>query len=117
MTGHEILLTLRLRGQKPSDVFVMVLDTEPVKRGFMAAEDSINCGGFPEIDISSSDVPNLLDLRCLRGCGFTFAAATRSASGLWRTAFETSNPPKSWPSLTAPSSVGNPSHEHDFFVR
>ncbi|CCJ51962.1 hypothetical protein [Bordetella bronchiseptica] len=67
MTGHEILLTLRLRGQKPSDVFVMVLDTEPVKRGFMAAEDSINCGGFPEIDISSSDVPNLLDLRCLRG--------------------------------------------------
>ena len=69
MTGHEILLTLRLRGQKPSDVFVMVLDTEPVKRGFMAAEDSINCGGFPEIDISSSDVPNLLDLRCLRGAG------------------------------------------------
>lgn len=63
MTGHQALLQLRLRGQKPSDVFVMVLDTEPVKRGFMAADQSM-----AEIDIGPSDEPKLLDLRAIRGC-------------------------------------------------
>ncbi|MFY2599441.1 hypothetical protein ACOTHJ_21290 [Achromobacter xylosoxidans] len=67
MNGQIAVLAMRKRGQRPSDVFVLVLDAEPTARGFMAAEDSINCGGFPEIDISPTDVPSLLDLRCLRG--------------------------------------------------
>lgn len=67
MNGQIALLAMRKRGQRPSDVFVLVLDAEPQQRGFMAADEAINCGGFPEIDISPSDVTNLLDLRCLRG--------------------------------------------------
>ena len=113
MTGHEILLTLRLRGQKPSDVFVMVLDTEPVKRGFHGCRGLDQLRGLPEIDISSSDVPNLLDLRCLRGCGFTFCGcdAQRRAVANRVRDFRTSE-------ILAVADgsiiVGNPSHKHDF---
>lgn len=67
MNGQIALLAMRKRRQRPTDVIVLVLDAEPPQRGFMAAEEAISCGGFPEIDISPCDVPSLLDLRCLRG--------------------------------------------------
>jgi len=65
--GHESLLRARLAGYRPSDVFVHVLAHEPPKRGFLDAEEAIELGGFPEIDIGPADRPELLDLRCLRG--------------------------------------------------
>lgn len=65
MIGHDALLHLRLNGIRPSAVFVYVLDREPM-RGPYDAESAIGNGGFPEIEIGASEVPGLLDLRCLR---------------------------------------------------
>lgn len=67
MTGDKALTRARLEGQTPADVFVVVLDTEPAKRGFVAAEESLELTGIPEIDIAPRDVPGTLDLRCIRG--------------------------------------------------
>lgn len=66
MRGQESILNLRLHGTKPSAVFVYVLDREPT-RGAYDAEAAISNAMFPEIEIGASEVPGLLDLRCLRG--------------------------------------------------
>lgn len=65
MRGQESILKLRLQGTRPDAVFVYVLDREPT-RGRYDAEHAIDNAMFPEIDIGVSDVPGLLDLRCLR---------------------------------------------------
>lgn len=65
MTGQQAILKLRMQGVRPEAVFVHVLDREPI-RGPYDAEHAIDNAMFPEIDIGVSDVPGLLDLRCLR---------------------------------------------------
>ncbi|ARP90304.1 hypothetical protein CAL14_08405 [Bordetella genomosp. 9] len=67
MTGDKALIRARLQGFTPADVFVVVLDVEPSKRGFRAAEESLELTGIPEIDVGPKDIPGTLDLRCIRG--------------------------------------------------
>lgn len=66
MRGRESILKLRLHGTRPDVVFIYVLDREPT-RGRYDAESAIANSMFPEIDIGASELPGLLDLRCLRG--------------------------------------------------
>lgn len=66
MRGHESILNLRLHNTKPEVVFVYVLNREPT-RGRHDSESAIKNGFFPEIEIGASEIPGLLDLRCLRG--------------------------------------------------
>jgi hypothetical protein len=67
MTGNKALTRARLQGFTPAEIFVVVLPTEPAKRGFLAAEESLELTGVPEIDVGPGDIPGTLDLRCVRG--------------------------------------------------
>lgn len=67
MTGDKALTRARLLGFTPADVFVVVLDDQPARRGFLDAEQSLDLTGQPEIDIAPADIPGTLDLRCIRG--------------------------------------------------
>lgn len=67
MIGHETLVALRMRGYKPSSVFVSILRFDPSYTVFSHPDMVMSLGGQPEIDLGPEDSPRTADFRCLIG--------------------------------------------------
>lgn len=68
MIGHQTLLQSRLRGRMPRCVSIYLLAAKPDDLGGICnPEKSLELGQLPSILIMDSDVPDALDLRCVRG--------------------------------------------------
>lgn len=67
MTGQNSIIGLRLRGYSPSDVWVVVLDTEPRYFEGTHPENLLSSGFLAQIDVLPTDNPATLDFRCLHG--------------------------------------------------
>jgi hypothetical protein len=67
MNGQNAIISLRLRGYAPSDVWVMALDAEPQYFEATHPENLLANGFLAEIDVLPTDNPATLDFRCLRG--------------------------------------------------
>lgn len=67
MKGQQALIALRMRGYKPTNVFVTVLDAEQRYSVYTHPDMSMSLGGFPEIDIEPTDKPATADFRFLAG--------------------------------------------------
>lgn len=67
MRGHESIIRMRLNGHKPALVWLLVLQNQCPKGGFLDAEDVLPNMGRPEVQIGSDDIPGTLDLRVMTG--------------------------------------------------
>lgn len=67
MTGHEPLLTMRFAGYKPKTVYLVLVEERAEYGTFTHPNMAIELGGAPTIVIDPEDIPQALDLRCLRG--------------------------------------------------
>lgn len=67
MIGHETLIALRMKGYKPSSVFVSILRGNPDYTVFTHPDMVMSLGGQPEIDLGPDDSPSTADFRCVVG--------------------------------------------------
>jgi len=65
--GHETLIALRMKGYKPSSVFVSILPANQDYTVFTHPDMVMSLGGPPEIDLGPDDSPKTADFRCLIG--------------------------------------------------
>lgn len=74
MTGHRQILTLRVRGQKPSAVFV----EDRIAKG----EWEVEVGAIPAVYVGGAN-PELSDLRFLVGCRVHLDCADPARAVAW----------------------------------
>ncbi|MDS1142408.1 hypothetical protein RE432_18395 [Pusillimonas sp. SM2304] len=67
MRGQETIIRMRINGYKPSLVWLLVLQNPCPRSSFLDAEQVVQNGGHPEIQVGSDDIPGTLDLRALTG--------------------------------------------------
>lgn len=67
MIGHETLIALRMKGYKPSSVFVNILPDGQDYTVFTHPDMVMSMGGQPEIDLGPDDSPRTADFRCVVG--------------------------------------------------
>lgn len=68
MIGHQSLLAARMAGKMPRCVSIYILQDRPDDLGGICSpEKSLDLGCLPSILVTANDVPDALDLRCVRG--------------------------------------------------
>lgn len=67
MRGQNTIIRMRLERLKPTMVWVFVLDGPALRRSMLDAENALELGGRPEVQIGADEVPGTLDFRFLTG--------------------------------------------------
>lgn len=75
MRGQNALTAARLANHEIDTILVVDLPFNPPTSTFLDAENSLQFGPYPEVDLGPTDVPGLLDFRFTAGLRVLLASA------------------------------------------